>query len=163
MKILNHEKCVLVSKSDPLELGIIKFLWILVLWWFCYRSTLLLVMNLKLFAKVFTKLKTPQFLHGLQFLALDIIVGCVIQFVNCLLSTRHSRFTQFEFNLHHSTHAKFSTIMNYHFGIAHDLTCTYNSSLSFSITWIKTSFIVNSMLQLPLYHPIHFNCYVVLN
>jgi hypothetical protein len=37
-----------------------------------------LVMNLKLSLKVVTKLKTLLSSHGLQFLVLDIIVGCAI-------------------------------------------------------------------------------------
>jgi hypothetical protein len=45
---------------------------------FCCRSTLLLVMNLKPYVKVLMRLKTPPFSHGLQFLALDIIVGCAV-------------------------------------------------------------------------------------
>jgi len=65
-------------KVEPLKLGIIAFIQTLVLWWFCCKSTLLLMMNMKLFAKVFTKLKTHSSLHGLQFSMLDIIVGCTI-------------------------------------------------------------------------------------
>jgi hypothetical protein len=34
---------------------------------------------LKPFVKIVTKLKTPLFSHGLQFVALDTIVGCTIQ------------------------------------------------------------------------------------
>jgi hypothetical protein len=59
-------------------------------WWFCYKSTPLLTMNLKLFVKVITKLKTFLSLHGLQFLTLDIIVGCMVRFVNYLLITRQT-------------------------------------------------------------------------
>jgi len=66
MKILNREKCALVSKLNPLELSIISFLWTLIPWWFCCKSTSLLMMNRQLFAKVITKLKTPPSLHGLQ-------------------------------------------------------------------------------------------------
>jgi hypothetical protein len=42
-------------------------------------------MNLKLSKKVYMKLKTFQFLHGFQFLMLDIIIGCVVRFINYLL------------------------------------------------------------------------------
>jgi hypothetical protein len=45
-------------------------------------------MNLKLFAKVFTKLKTPPYLHGIQFSMLDTIIGYIVQFVNYLLIAR---------------------------------------------------------------------------
>ncbi len=55
---LNCKRCPLVLKLNPLELGIIAFFWTFVPWWFSYKLTLLLVMNLKLFVKVFTKLKT---------------------------------------------------------------------------------------------------------
>jgi hypothetical protein len=51
----------LSSSWTPSSLVISHFL---VPWWFCYRSTPLLVMKLKLFMRVFTKLKTPPSLHG---------------------------------------------------------------------------------------------------
>ncbi len=69
-------------------------------------------MNLKLFVTVFTKLKTFPSSHDFQFLVLDIIVGCVVQFVNYLLIARQI------LNSHHLTHIKFLAIMNYHYGIA---------------------------------------------
>jgi hypothetical protein len=46
------------------------------------------VTNLKLSVKVVTKLKTFLSSHGLQFLALDTIIGCVIRLVDYLLITR---------------------------------------------------------------------------
>jgi hypothetical protein len=96
MKILNYEKCALVLKLNPLELGIITFLQIPTPWWSYYKSTSLLVMNLKLFVKIFTKLKTPSSLHGLQFSALDIIVGCTVRFINYLLITPLKVFNETE-------------------------------------------------------------------
>jgi hypothetical protein len=42
------------------------------------KVTLLLVMNLKMSAKVFTKLKTLASLHGFQFPVLDIIIGYTV-------------------------------------------------------------------------------------
>ncbi len=57
MKIPNRERCMLVLKLNPFKLGIIAFLQILAPWWFCCKSTPLLVMNLKSFMKVVTKLK----------------------------------------------------------------------------------------------------------
>ncbi len=48
------------------------------------------VMNLKPFVKVVTRLKTPPSSHGLQFLALDTIVGCVVRFVDSLLIARQT-------------------------------------------------------------------------
>ncbi len=50
---------------EPLELGTIVFLRTLAPWWFCCKSTSLLVMNLKPSMKVITKLKTLLFSHGL--------------------------------------------------------------------------------------------------
>jgi hypothetical protein len=49
---------------------------------------LLLTMNLKLSMKVVMRLKTVTSLCGLQFPMLDIIIGCTIRFVNCLLIAR---------------------------------------------------------------------------
>jgi hypothetical protein len=43
MKIPNHERCTLILKLNPFEFGIITFLWTFILWWFCCKSTLLLV------------------------------------------------------------------------------------------------------------------------
>jgi hypothetical protein len=59
-------------------------------WWFYCKSTPLLVMSLKPFVKVVTRLKTPPSSHGLQFLALDTIVGCAVRFADCLLIARHT-------------------------------------------------------------------------
>ncbi len=42
------------------------------------QVTSLLVINLKSYVKVTTKLKTFISLHGLQFLVLDTIVGCAV-------------------------------------------------------------------------------------
>jgi hypothetical protein len=72
-------------KVDPSRAWHYHILRILALWWFCCKSTPLLVMNLKPSMKVVTRLKTPPFLHDLQFLALDIIVDCTIRFIDCLL------------------------------------------------------------------------------
>ncbi len=76
------------SWIDPLKLGIIAFFRTFPPWWFCGKSTPLLVMNLKSSMKVVTRLKTLLSLHGLQFLTLDIIIGCVIWFINYLLIAR---------------------------------------------------------------------------
>ncbi len=84
----NHKKCTLILKLNPLELSIIAFFRTFISWWFCYKSTPFLVMNLKLSMKVFIKLKTPPSSHGLQFLALNTIIGCAVQFVNCFLIAR---------------------------------------------------------------------------
>jgi hypothetical protein len=88
MKTLNRERCALILKLMPLEFGIIAFFRTLTPWWFCYKSTPLLVMNPKPSMNVVTKLKTPPSSHGLQFPTLDTIVGCVVRFVNCLLIVR---------------------------------------------------------------------------
>jgi hypothetical protein len=155
MKILNREKCAFILKLNPFELDIIAFFRIPALWWFCYKSTLLLVMNLKLSVKVFTKLKTPPSLYGLQFLVLDTMVGCVVRFIDYLWTTRHiTLFT-------HLMHPRFPKIMNYHYGITQNSTCNCNSLWSLSISWIKASLIMKSMLPLPPYQIIY--CYVVSN
>ncbi len=78
MKILNLERCAFILKLKPLELGIIIFLQTLAPWSFCCKSISLQVMNSKPSMKVVTKLKIFLSLHGLQFLALDTIVGCAI-------------------------------------------------------------------------------------
>ncbi len=88
MKTLNHERCVFILKLILLELGTIAFFWTFAPWWFCYKSTMLLVMNLKLSMKFVVRLKTPLFLHGIQFSTLDIIVGCAVRLANCFLITR---------------------------------------------------------------------------
>jgi hypothetical protein len=85
MKISNRERCTLVLKLNPLELGVIIILWTFVPWWFCYRSTPLIVMNLKLSMKFFMKLETPSSLYGLQFPTLDTIISCIVRFVDYLL------------------------------------------------------------------------------
>jgi hypothetical protein len=46
--------------------------------------------NPELRMKVVTKLKTLLFSHGLQFPMLSIIVGYVVQFVDCLRITRQT-------------------------------------------------------------------------
>ncbi len=71
-----------------LSLVLLHFFQTLVPWWFCCRLTPLLVVNLKLFTKVFTKLKTLPSLHGFQFPTLDTIIGYVVQFIDYLLITR---------------------------------------------------------------------------
>ncbi len=49
-------------------------------WYYCiFSNPRTLVINLKLFAEVFTKLKTYVSSPGLQFLVLDTIIGCTIQ------------------------------------------------------------------------------------
>jgi hypothetical protein len=73
------------SWIDPLKLGIIAFFRTFAPWWFCGKSTPLLLMNLKLYVKVVTRLKTPLSSHGFQFLGLDTIIGFVIGFVDYLL------------------------------------------------------------------------------
>jgi hypothetical protein len=60
-----HERCTFFLKSIPFELGIISFLWTFASWWFCCKSTPLLVMKLKLSLKVVTRLKTDLSSHGL--------------------------------------------------------------------------------------------------
>jgi hypothetical protein len=50
----------------------------------------LLVMNLKPSVKVVIRLKTPPFSHGLQFLALDITIGCMARFADCFLIARQT-------------------------------------------------------------------------
>jgi hypothetical protein len=55
---------------------------ILTPWWICCKLTSLLAMNLKSCMKVVTRLKTPSSSHGLQFLVLDIIVGCTVWFAD---------------------------------------------------------------------------------
>jgi hypothetical protein len=52
IKFSNHKWCAFILRSNSLELGIIKFLWIPIPWWVCYRLTLFLVINIKLFVKV---------------------------------------------------------------------------------------------------------------
>ncbi len=64
-----------VLKSNPLELGIVRFLWIFVPLWFCCKLISPLAMNLKLSTKVFIKLKTLWYLHSFQLSVLDIIIG----------------------------------------------------------------------------------------
>ncbi len=54
------------------------------------QITSLLVMNLKPFVKVVTRLKTLLSSHGLQFMALDIIIGSAIRFFNYLLIARQT-------------------------------------------------------------------------
>jgi hypothetical protein len=44
--------------------------------------------DLKPYVKVVTRLKTPPSSHGLQFLALNIIVGCMVRFVDYFLIAR---------------------------------------------------------------------------
>jgi hypothetical protein len=61
-----------------LILVLLIFFQILIFWWFCYRLISLLVMNPKLFTKVFMKLKIHWSSHGLQLFTLDTIVGCVV-------------------------------------------------------------------------------------
>jgi len=63
------------QSQTPVRAWYIEFLWTLIPWWYCCRLLSFLAMNLKLFTKAFTKLKTPQFLHGFQFLVLDTSVG----------------------------------------------------------------------------------------
>ncbi len=84
-KNLNCKRCKLILKLIPLELSTTAFPWTLTPWWFCYKSTPLLVMNLEPSMKVVMKLKTLPFSHGLQFLALDIIVGYTVQLTDYLL------------------------------------------------------------------------------
>jgi hypothetical protein len=72
-----------------LNLVLSKKLWTLIPWWFCYKLTPFLMMKLKLYTIFFMKLKTLQFLHGFQFPMLDIIVGYVVHFIDCLLIARH--------------------------------------------------------------------------
>ncbi len=115
MKISNCKRCGLIFKLNPLELDIITFLWTPTPWWFCCKSTPFLVMNPKLYAKVFTKLKTLPSLHGLQFPMLDTIIGCVVRFVNCFLIARRITlftpfntsyiFSNYELSLWHSPRA----------------------------------------------------------
>jgi hypothetical protein len=95
------------------------------------------------------KLKTPLSSHGLQFLALDTIVGYIVWFIDYLIIVRQTTYS------HHLTHPRFLTVMNYHCGIAQDSTCNYRSSLSLSIIWINASFIMKFMLPLPPYHTIY--------
>jgi hypothetical protein len=45
--------------------------------------------------------------------------------------------------------------MNYHCGIAQDLTCYHSYLLSLSIIWINVSFIMKLMFPLPPYHTIY--------
>ncbi len=75
---------------DPLKLDIIAFFRTLTPWWFCYKSTPLLVMNLKPFVKVVTRLRTFISSHGLQFFTLDTIICCEIRFVNCFLIAKQT-------------------------------------------------------------------------
>ncbi len=120
----NLERCALVLKLNPLEPNTIVFCRTLAPWWSCYKSTLLLVMNLKLSMKVVTKLKTLLFSLSLQFPALDTIIGCAIRFIDCLpIASRLP-------SSYHSTCSWFPTIMNYHYSIAQDLTYTCSSLLS---------------------------------
>jgi hypothetical protein len=89
---LELQKVRLHFKTNPLELDIINFFQILVPWWYCCWLISHLVMNWKLFAKIFAKIfmrqKTPWSLRGLWFLMLDIIISCMIWFVNFLLIAR---------------------------------------------------------------------------
>jgi hypothetical protein len=78
MKNLKFKRCAFILKLNPFEPGTIISLWTLTPWWSCCKSTSLLVTNLKLSMKVVTKLKILLSSHGLQFLALDTIVSCVI-------------------------------------------------------------------------------------
>jgi hypothetical protein len=70
-------------------------------WYYCISlnfCTLVILLKINLasndeletISKGFTKLKTPLSLHGFQFLALDTIVGYVVQFVDYLLITRRN-------------------------------------------------------------------------
>jgi hypothetical protein len=107
------------------------------------------VTNLKSFVKVVTKLKILLSSHGLQFSALDTIVGCMVWFVNYLLIASKLHFS------HHSSYFKFHAVMNYHYGNAHDLTCTCNSLLSLFVIWIIVSITMKLLLSLPHYHTIY--------
>jgi len=78
------------SWIDPLKLGIIAFFRTFAPWWFCGKSTPLLVMNLKLSMKVVTRLKTLLSSHGFQFLGLDTIIGSVVWFVDYLLIAKRT-------------------------------------------------------------------------
>jgi hypothetical protein len=90
MKIPNRKRCAIILKLNPVELGIIAFFQTLAPWSFCCKSISLLVMNLKSYVKVVTKLKTLLSLHGLQLSMLDTIVGCVVRFVDYLLIARRT-------------------------------------------------------------------------
>jgi len=61
----------LCFKVKPPQAWYNRIFQIFIFWWFCWKSTLLMLMNSKLSMKFFMK---SQFLHGLQFLALDTIV-----------------------------------------------------------------------------------------
>jgi len=81
MKIPNCERYVFVLKSNPFKLHIIIFFKFLYLGDFVV-SRLTSNDELEIVFEGFKKLKTLQFLHGFQFLALDIIVGYAVHFVN---------------------------------------------------------------------------------
>jgi hypothetical protein len=157
MKILNCDKCIFISKLNPFNLGIIAFFWILVPWWFCYRSTLFLMMNLKLFVKRFYEIENTSifawssilgvghyscFYSLICRLPLNSLANYLVHTIWCIIN-----FLQLKISLWHNLRS----------------TCTCSSSLNLSITWIKTSFIMKSMLSFPPYHIIYFNRYVVSN